>query len=248
MALDDRGNPQIDFVWGNVPMQPNYDYDNELYIRQGQYYVPGNGEAEYYLEGHATAAEWGDTAYFPSDYLKPAQFLDGKDSHNMSLRQWNAFPASNPDTGFNLTVNWWDVTPAMEMPNLYGKTVEEAFASLRNCGVAETFLQDRLSDAENPYDYGTWLKDSGILIWRYLEPDHVIGTHWDGSDWLASEVDGKITEMNQRPRNVIAVGSYNDANETTSDPTDPTLYEPSWLAICAVQTTDPNKNSWNWWN
>jgi hypothetical protein len=248
MALDDRGNPQIDFVWGNFPMQPNYDYDTETYIRQGQYYAPGNGEAEYYYDGHATAAEWGDTAYFPADYLKPSAYLDGKDSHNIYLRQWNAFPTSNPDTGFNLTVNWWEVTPAMEMPNLYGKTVEEAFASLRNCGVAENFLQDRLSDAENPYNSGTWLKDSGILIWRYLDPNYVIGTHWDGSDWLASEVNGKITEMSSYPREMTAIGSYNEDGVTTSDPTDPTMYEPGWLTIVAVQTTDPDKNSWNWWN
>lgn len=248
MALDDKGNPVVDFVWGNMPMQPNYDYDDEVTFRQGNYIVPGNGESEYYVDGHATATDWGNRVYFPADYLRPAQFLDGSDSHNISLRQWGGFTDSASGTGYNLTVNWWEVTPAMEMPNLYGKTVEEAFASLRNCGVAENFLGDFLTDAENPYDNGTWLKDSGILIWRYCDPDYQIGTHWDGSPWLASEVDGKIVSMSSYPGAYTAVGSYNDADETTSDPEDPTLFHPYWLDLVAIQTTNPNKNSWTWWD
>jgi hypothetical protein len=248
MALDDRGNARVDFVYGNVPMQPNFDLDVQNEYREGRWIAPGDGEGEYYVDGHATASEWGQPDYFPLDHLKPSQYLDGSDSHNIDLREWNGFPASNPNTGFNNEVNWWDVTPAMQMPNLYGKTVEDALASYRNLGVAENFLGDWLTDATNPYDSGNWLRNSGVVIWRYLAPDYQIGTHWDGSPWLASEVDGKIAYVNENPGYSVAVGSYNSSDITTSDPTDPTLYAPWWLSICAIQTTDPTKNSWDWWN
>lgn len=33
MALDDLGNPKVDYVWGNMPMQPNYFRDDtEAYL------------------------------------------------------------------------------------------------------------------------------------------------------------------------------------------------------------------------
>jgi hypothetical protein len=249
MAVDSSGNAQIDFVWGNIPMQPNYSSNTMNTFRQGYSYAPGDGEGEFYIDGHATVNDWGTPSYFPADYLFPSQFLDAQDSHVNALRLWNGFPDNNPNTGFNLTVNWWEETPAMEYPNILGKTVKDALADLRECGVAENFLSDALTDSENPYDYGTWLKDSGIVLWRYLTPETQIGTHWDGSPWYASEAEGLVIYANNWVGYQTAVGSYDvDTNVTTSDPTNPNLAFPYWLTFCAIQTTDPNKNSWNWWN
>jgi hypothetical protein len=257
MALDSRGNPQIDFVWGNMPMQPNYDYDTETTFRRGQFIRPGDGEAEFYVGGHATSAEWGNADYFPGNYMFPSEFLDGQDSHNIALRYYNGFMDNEPNSGNLLTVNWWETTPAMQFPNIVGKTVPEALASLRNAGVAENFLGDFLTNATNPYEAGEgtdagWLPDSGIVIWRYLDPDYVIGNHWDGSPWLASEAEGLVIYTDSYPANYTAVGSYYDDGEgnypTTSDPNQAGIRAPYWLTFCAIQTTDPNKNSWNWWN
>lgn len=254
MSSDSAGNARIDFVWGNMPLQPNYDYDEMRTYRWGQSIRPGDGESEFYNDGHATAAEYDFRPYYNADYLFPSLFLDGEDNHPTALRKWSGYPNSDPGEGFELTVDWWEVTPAMQMPNLYSKTVEEALASLRNVGVAENFLGDFLTNATDPYALGEgidsgWLKDSGIVIWKYLSPETVIGTHWDGSDWLASEADGLVVEMQSWPGAYTAVGSYeDDGNTTTTDPTDPNLRSPYWLNFVVLQTTDPNKNSWSWWN
>jgi len=252
MPLDDRGNPQIDFVYGNIPMQPNYATDAMAEFRRGEGYYPGNGESEYYVDGHATVSDWGDPTYFPADYLKPSQYLDGHDSHVIDLRQWNNFPQHDPNTGFQSTVNWWlDGVPATQFPNLMGKKLEDAIKSLREVGVAENFLQDTLTDATNPYDSGTWLPTSGAVIWKYLAPDTVIGTHWDGRDWLASEAEGLVVDANQYPGNVVPIGSYwyDGTNYyNSSDPTQEGLAFPYWLSFAVLQTKDPLKNSWNWWN
>jgi len=254
MPLDDRGNPQIDFVWGNVPMQPDYAWDAMATFRRGSYTRPGDGEAEYYNEGHATVEEWGDPSYYDAIGKKPSLFLDGAGNHPVALRKWDNFYGDPATDGYELTVNWWEVTPAMVMPNIFGKTVEQALATYRNLGVAKNFLGDFLTNATNPYDQGTgtdsgWLKNSGVVIWRYLAPNTQIGTHWDGRPWLAKEAEGLVTEVNEWPGYQTPIGSYDDdTNLTTSDPTNPNLRAPFWLTFNVIQTTDPLKNSWNWWN
>lgn len=255
MATDSGGNAQIDFVWGNLPMQPNYDFDEMVTYRRGYSYRPGDGEGEYYTEGHATVSDWNDPSYFPADYLFPSQFLDGKGNHPIALRKWSGYPGNDANQSFELTVDWWEVTPAMIYPNINGLTLESALQTYRNLGIAENFLGDFLTNnSENPYNYGEgndngWLKNSGVVIWKYLAPDTVIGQHWDGSDWLASEADGLVIETQQWSGNWVPVGSYeDDGGTTTSDPTNPYLRHPYWLDFVVLQTTDPNKNSWNWWN
>jgi hypothetical protein len=255
MPLDDGGNPQIDFVWGNVPMQPDNGWGEMATFRRGYTTRPGDGEAEYYNEGHATVEEWGDPSYYDAKGKKPSLFLDGSGNHPIALRKWDNFYGDPATDGYELTVDWWEVTPAMVQPNLYGKTVEQALVSYRNLGVAENFLGDFLTNATNPYASGEgsdngWLRDSGVVIWRYLDPEYQIGTHWDGSPWLAKEAEGLVTEAGTWPGNVTAIGSYLDqeGSPTSSDPTEPNLRAPYWLTFSVIQTTDPLKNSWNWWN
>ena len=187
----------------------------------------------------------------------PSLLLDAKDSHVNVLRTWDGDPGNDPNMGFETTVNWWlDGVPAMQYPNIFGKTVTEAFDDLRKCGVAENFLQDTLTNATNPYTNGEgtdngWLPTSGILIWRYLAPNHQIGTHWDGSPWYASEAENRVTYAYENPGQNTAVGSYYESGGdfyNSSDPTQEGLRYPYWSSFCAIQTTDPTKNSWDWWN
>ena len=241
--FDDGGNVQIDFIWGNVPMQPNHEYHNDVDIRANLAEYPGDGFAEFILH------------HSPDGYSVSNQ-LEAKDSHVVALRHWNGFPEVNPDSGYNLTVNWWDVTPAAEFPNIVGKTLEDALKQYREIGVAENFLGDFLTNATNPYASGEgpdngWLPNSGVVIWHYYEPDDVIGTHWDGSPWYAREAEGLVEYANGYPGEETAIGSYffDGTNYiTTSDPNQEGLAAPWWLTFSVIQTTDPNKNSWSWWN
>jgi len=236
MALDDNGNEQIDFVWGNMPHQPNHDYDEDFTIRQDWSNYPGDGEAEYYFKGHDGG-------------VVPSLVLEGKDNHVISMRAWNDFPhhIGDGETGYTLKVDWWELTDAMEFPNLPGNTVEDALQQLREMGVAENFLSDALTDAENPYDAGTVQLNSGVVIWHYLPPMTQIGTHWDGSPWYAYESEGIVEYCNSYPADLTALGSYDEGSNTTSDPELITDW-PYWLSFSVIQTTDPDKNSWSWWN
>ena len=254
-SLDDSGNPRVDFAFGNIPMQPNYAWDEMATFRRGYSTIPGDGEAEYYNEGHATVEEWGDPSYYDAKGKKPSLFLDGASTHPIALRKWNNYYGEEMTDGFEFTVDWWGVTPAMQMPNIFGKTVEQALASFRDLGVAENFLGDLLTNATNPYTAGEgqdtgWLQNSGVVIWRYLDPEYQIGTHWDGSPWLAKEAEGLVTAMAYWPGYTVAIGSYLDqlGYPTSSDPTEANLRLPWWLTFSAIQTTDPLKNSWDWWN
>jgi hypothetical protein len=240
MAYDDLGNERVDFVWGNMPLQPNHDYDEDEDIR---YYVadyPGDGMAEY-------------INYHREDGYRQSTPLEAKDSHVIALRQWADYPNNANDgvTGPTLTVPWWlPETPATEFPNIVGKTVEDALKQLREVGVAENFLGDALTDSENPYDNGNVLLTSGVVIWHYLPPETVIGTHWDGRDWLASEAEGLVEYASSYPAEQTAINSYYQDGPTYIDSSDPELIVewPSWLSFSVIQTTDPTKNSWSWWN
>jgi hypothetical protein len=240
MAFDSLGNEQIDFAWGNMPLQPNHDYDSDTDLR---YYIaeyPGDGMAEYIL-------------HHDSYGYTPSIVLEAKDSHVIALRQWSGYPevANDGTTEYGLTVDWWNNNqPATEFPNIVGKTVEDAIKQLREVGVAENFLQDALTDATNPYNNGDWLRNSGAIIWHYLPPETVIGTHWDGSDWLASEAEGLVEYASSYVGEQTAITSYYQDGPDYFNSSDPNeeIYFPYWLTFSVIQTTDPNKNSWSWWN
>jgi hypothetical protein len=240
MAYDDLGNERIDFAWGNFPLQPNHDYDNDDDLRVNIAEYPGDGMAEYILH------------HDPNGY-NPSNMLDAVDSHVIALRKWSDYPdvAQDGVTGPTLTVNWWlPNVPATEFPDIVGRPVEEALKQLREVGVAENFLQDALTDAEDPYTQGNWDKYSGVVIWHYLDPDYQIGTHWDGTPWLAKEADGIVEYAYSYPAEQTAVTSYYQTGPTyfnSSNPND-NIYFPYWLSFSVIQTTDPNKNSWSWWN
>lgn len=240
MAFDDNGNERIDFAWGNMPLQPNHDYDTDDDTRLNIALYPGDGMAESILK------------HDPSGY-NPSNMLDAVDSHVIALRQWSDYPAVAQDgtTEYTLTVDWWLPTvPATEFPDIVGLPVEDAIKQLREVGVAENFLQDTLTTAEDPYTGGTWDNTSGVIIWHYLDPEYQIGTHWDGTPWLAKEAEGIVEYAYSYPAEQTAITSYyQDGPDyfNSSDPAD-NIEFPYWLTFSVIQTTDPTKNSWSWWN
>lgn len=240
MAYDDLGNERVDFVWGNMPLQPNHDYDTDDDLRLNIALYPGDGFAEAILL-HNT------------DGTRPSNMLDAVDNHVIALRKWAEYPNNANDgvTGPTLTVDWWlPEVPATEFPDIVGLPVEDAIKQLREVGVAENFLQDALTINEDPYQGAPWDVNSGVIIWHYLEPDAVIGSHWDGTPWLAKEAEGLVEYAASYPAEQTAITSYyQDGSEyiSSSNPADE-IALPDWLTFSVIQTTDPTKNSWSWWN
>jgi hypothetical protein len=219
---DDLGNAQVDFVWGGtLPPQPNDE-------RHGWVVEPGNGEAEFYTKGHAKATDWGSNGnvdpYFPQDYLFPSETLSAVDSHVNALRYRDGYPADSNDYGFPNDYS--------DQPNIYGKTVAEALAQLAEIGVDPAILKDlTFSGGSGPYDWqGGEPNDDGVVVWRYLAPNNIIGYHWDGTPWLAREAEGLVQYTWGWPGGSI---------RTTRR---------SQCVFVAIQTTDPNKDTWSWWN
>lgn len=238
MALDDLGNDRVDFVWGNMPLQRNYSNEDEVNFRSsGLANYPGDGEAEYFLKGH-------------SNTLVPSAYLDAGDSHNIALRQWNGFPYNEPNAGNLLTVDWWETVPAFQFPNIIGKTVDEAVKDLKNCGVDPATLVPIEFDAPEEFRYTGWqdgvgfydpinapgADNPGVIAYRYYEPGTVIGTHWDGTPWLAEESENQVLYTNSWIGEPVAVPPYLPGSFSW------------WHSFVVIQTKDPLKNSYIWWN
>lgn len=243
MPLDDRGNPQIDFVWGSLPLQPNFLYDEEYEERTGPVGYPGDGEAEWVLKGYADPLG-----------QSPANYLTGKSNHSTALRGYQGYPAYDPNSGFQHTVDWWESNiPAFEFPNIPGLDIEDAKAQLIECGVDPVSLVDLEFDTEDPelryvgYSPETGYLDPvaapgstnpGVIAWRYYEPNDVIGQHWDGSPWLAKESENKVIYT------ASWIGEQVPAVAFEGEGT----YFTWWHSFVVIQTKDPFKNSYIWWN
>jgi hypothetical protein len=258
-----QGNQRVDFVWGNVPLQPDNDRDYFLAL--------GDGEGEYYLKGHATAQEWNngldaDNGYY-TDYMFRSMQTSGASTTAMTKIAWNSFPAYEAGTAVNYQTseegwNWihsGDVRDAMISPNVLGMKLEDAQAALRSCGVANDVTREFLSTNENPYDLtgvntetGENILQIGNVIYRYVAPDAPIpggwysgsgGEHWDGSPWYGREVDGLVQSTWSFPGSLVPI----DATETL--PTYSSDVYGKWLAhTLIVFTNDPSKDQYVWWD
>lgn len=247
MPVDDLGNQRIDFVWGNMPLKSNYDDSEEVNYRAPWEEYPGDGEGEYFMKGHYDGT-------FPSIYL------DAKDSHVVALRNWKGFPdvITDGDSGFQRTVDWWESNqPAYQFPNIVGKTEAEAIKSLIECGVNPALLVPAEFDAPEELRYIGYDPESGyfnilnapgagnpaVIFYRYYEPGTVIGTHWDGRPWLAEESEGVVAYTNSWLGETVPVG-----DSMTSEDPEVTGGLSWWHTFVVIQTTDPLKDSYIWWN
>lgn len=239
MPFDDAGNQRIDFVWGNMPLQPNY-VGGEEGDRSGIFAYPGDGFAEAFLKGLVVG-----------NGVVPSTYLDAKDNHVTALRQYKDFPAYDPESDFTLTVDWWAPNiPAFQYPNIAGVDVEDAKKQLIECGVDPLTLVDLEFDTEDPeLRYVGYSEEEGylntvnapgadnpgIIVYRYFEPGTVIGQHADGSDWLAEESENKVLYTTSYIGEPVAVPPF--VPESFS----------WWHSFVVLQTKDPFKNSYLWW-
>jgi hypothetical protein len=99
---DDEGNVQVDFVWGNMPLQPNDD-------RTDEYITLGNVQNVGWTQGYKYTSDTLRT----SDYQVELNNLDYKvpaDSHTIATTGYSNFPgyienyAGDGDTGLERVV------------------------------------------------------------------------------------------------------------------------------------------------
>ena len=114
---DDSGNVQVDFVWGNMPLQPNDD-------RTDQTFSFGGGAGD---------LSWASTYSYTSDTLRTADYYNNNavqdlfdikvpaDSHTIATLGYSNFPAYIPNYA-------GDEDPELEqvVPNLVRKTLAQA--------------------------------------------------------------------------------------------------------------------------
>lgn len=255
------GNQRVDFVWGNMPLQPDNDRNGFVTL--------GDGESEFYQKGHATAQQWNDnldaglyTDNYYTDYMFPSQQVSGASTTSITSTAWAHFPAHEAGTANNYEIEDWnwlyvgDFRTAYISPNVLGMKLEDAQAALRSCGVADDVTREYLSTNENPYDLtgvntytGENVLQIGNVIYRYVAPDAPIpggwwtglGYHWDGSPWLGREVDGLVQYAWNYPGALTPI----DATDYSGEP----FTYGKWLAhTLIVFTTDPTKDQYVWWN
>lgn len=98
MALDSLGNPRIDFVWGNIPLQPNTERTGEGALVMGAV----NGDQN---------RGWSGYSVYPSTTLNETYTVElnngitqnnlPADSHIIAIDGWSSFPEFEPNTGFD---------------------------------------------------------------------------------------------------------------------------------------------------
>jgi len=138
--VDDAGNPRVDFVWGNMAMQPDDQRDTVTSGPEPLY--PANGEGNfgwdatyiYPSEGlYATVTQqlsvgdqsinknWDDVSY--RTVSVPA------DNHSTALTNYEGYPAFIQGAPYD------DVIPNVTVPNIIGLTASAAVAALSAAGV-----------------------------------------------------------------------------------------------------------------
>lgn len=249
MAVDDNGNSRIDFVWGSFPMQPNNNDEDSA--RWGMSPYPGDGEAEYFVGADASYARSnGGVPTMGGIVPGISNQLQALDSHVIAMRHWNDYPNNNGE-GYTLTVDWWDVVPAYQYPNIVGIPEADAIKQLKECGVNPALLVPMEFDAPDEFKYIGYDADTdtfydpinapgadnpGVIFYRYYEPNDVIGQHWDGRPWLAKESEGMVLDTDYYPSSEVPVGEFG------------TDFFSYWHSFVVINTTDPTKDSFQWWN
>ena len=125
---DDAGNTRVDFVWGNMPLQPNDQ-------RQGWVPVLGYGEVEYMVKGHAKRSDWPFNPDFKADYMFPSEYLGSDDNHKVALTEWGSYPSFEANIGLGnlfMADQLGNRDSAFYQPNIIAKPLAEAVAQLKS--------------------------------------------------------------------------------------------------------------------
>lgn len=148
--LDSNGNPQVDFVWGNMPMQPNYGRVDAYFEFGGGY---NNGDNQ-----------WAPASKYISDTLNTAYTVYSQDgwisqpvatNHLIAYQGYSNFPGYLPNYAGD-----GDADLETTVPSIVGKSLWQA--------------EDALDKAYLDYDWEWYY----TLSLYGLETDGVTGKVW----------------------------------------------------------------------
>jgi hypothetical protein len=125
MALDTSGNIKVDFVWGNLPMQPDTERT-------------GDGNATVIVANNATQnKQWSGYSKKASPALTKTAIdvtLSGGltssvgNNHSVALNNWNGYPDYTPESPY------LDTTDQAAIPNVVGLSESAANTALVAAG------------------------------------------------------------------------------------------------------------------
>jgi hypothetical protein len=144
--VDDLGNPRVDFVWGNFPLQPDDQrgtYDNDNQTTDGiwtNYPTVGSDHLSY---------GW-DVLTFPTgDGGNTRQQTFTWDNHEIAVDNYEQYP------GFGGGYPYDDTIPNVVVPNIIGLSSAAAGTALGNAG---------LGGSGNSYTEGATLSNDGKVF------------------------------------------------------------------------------------
>lgn len=181
--VDDAGNPRVDFVWGNLPMQPDDQRldDNIQIIAPNGDQNRGWSGTEVYASAALNTTEYvylsiGDQSY-DDGWSNPdtREIAIAADSHNIATTGWSNFPGFIPnysgdgDTGLEAVV-----------PNVYHFTSSAAQAAIQGAGfvyastdtyVGATVVNDGTVKSQSPIAGSTSNAGSTVTATFYNAPE-----------------------------------------------------------------------------
>lgn len=253
-------NYPMDTRWGSV----SPEWNNSANWHDGGYSMANSWE--YVQKGHASVNEineWmgnpvGDFDFptydgkknywfgYSDDNLFLGDYLDiTQGNHEMYMGSWNNFPKHTPNVGWDGMYKYF----SSRNQSAVGKHYSLHLENLRKIGVPEQYLKPMtFSGGAHEYDYeGGTPNWDGVIIWEYQAPETVLpGKHFNGSDWLASEVNNQVKYVSDIPISYSDKPIVNPADYIA----DVELGYPGIIDyMCVVvQTEDPNKDTFTWWD
>lgn len=148
MANDTAGNIKVDFVWGNLPMQP----DNER-TGDGSATVVVAADAAQNVDwsGYSVKASPALTKTAIDVTLSPGVSSSVGNNHSVALNNWNGYPDYTPEAPYLDTVD------QAAIPNVVGLDETAAGAAL----VAAGFVKGAVTTADN--DAGATAENDGLV-------------------------------------------------------------------------------------
>jgi hypothetical protein len=238
--VDDAGNPRVDFVWGNMAMQPNDQRDVVTAGPEPLY--PANGEGNF---------GWDATFIYPSEGLYSsveqrlsvgdqsvdANWIDGvtyrtvavpADNHSTALTGYNNYPAYKPNYAGDGDI---DIETFVTMPNLVGLTTTAANALISGLGfptnvqvvnttwVGATTVNDGKIESQSPLAGVETKNDINVNVQKYNAPEvpNVVGLTESAANTAllaAHVVKGAVTTAN----NAAGATAINDGLVKTQTP------------------------------
>lgn len=135
--VDDWGNPRVDFVYGNMPMQPDDQRldDNVTIIGPNGDQNRGWSGTEVYLSSALSTTETvylsvGDQSQDTPWYdIDTREVVIESDNHINAINQYEGFPAFIQGAPYD------DIIPNAVVPNIIGMTQAQAETALSNVGL-----------------------------------------------------------------------------------------------------------------